>query len=443
MKIWKRLYVVVLCIILAAPSVLLPFSKEISAEKRVLSAFPSLIDENGWNVEFTAQLDTWLCEHFPFRSQIISANNYWKSAMFATSDEQQVIVGDDGWLYFSETLPDYQGTNDLSDTALQQLQTIVFLIEETVRAAGADFVFTVAPNKNTIYPAYMPKRYPKAENTSNLERLTDLLKDAGYFADLSAALRDTDEQTYHKRDTHWNAYGASQGYRALMSAANKQTNLFDDSTFTWKNTWRGDLDDMIFPALDIKDAQAVYDTAWTYAFTSNYRNDEDLLITTENENGNGSLLMYRDSFGNALLPFMAQTYQKAVFSRVTPYDFTDITQYDTVILEIVERNLANLLRAAPIVSAPVRQQTKGEPVTPTVLKTREKDDLLHLYGTLPKTAKRVYLQVSKDADAHIFEAFPIAETALLGLENIQENGFSAYVPAEFKDYTVAVFIEEE
>ncbi len=443
MKFWKRLYVIVLCIILAAPSLLLPFSKENSAEKRALSAFPSLIDEDGFNLEFTTQLDTWLCEHFPFRSQIISANNYWKSALFATSDEQQVIVGKDGWLYFSETLPDYQGTNELSDTALQQLQTTLSLTEEAIRATGADFVFAVAPNKNTIYPAYMPARYQKSDSASNLQRLTALMKDTGYFTDLSSALRSAPEQAYYKRDTHWNTYGALQGYRALMGTANRQVDAFDNVVFTWKNTWRGDLDDMIFPALDIKDTQAVYDTVWTYTFTSNYRNDEDLLITTENENGNGSLLMYRDSFGNALLPFMAQTYRTAVFSRVTPYDFRDAAQYDTVILEIVERNLANLLRTAPIVSSPTRTQIKRKTVTPTLLKTREKDGLVHIYGTLPQTAKRVYLQVSKDTDTHIFEAFPIAEIALLGLETIEENGFSAYIPAEFKDYTVTVFIGEE
>lgn len=439
MKRLKIVYVLVICVILAAPLLLMPFAKDASAEKRTLSAFPELINENGFNLEFTAEADTWFSEHFPFRSQIISANNYLKASVFSTSDEEQVIVGKEGWLYFADTLPDYFGENILSDMRLAQLQTVLSLMEEHVRAGGAAFVFTVAPNKNTIYPEYMPDRYRKTNEKTNLERITALLGEKAYFADMTAALSDKTVQLYHARDSHWNAYGALCGYRAIMHATSRRSDLFDTAAYTWENTWRGDLDDMIFPAFDFKDAQAEYAVDWSYTFTSNYHSEEDLLITTENESGEGALLMFRDSFANALLPFLAQTYQTTTLSRATPYDLRKAGEYDTVVVEIVERNLSNLLRTAPIMQAPAREVVQASVVEDAVVSTREKDALLHIYGTMPQGAKKVYLQLSNGEDKHIVEAFPIYEATLLGEEeDIHENGFSAYLPMEYKDYTVTV-----
>ena len=45
----------------------------------------------------------------------------------------------------------------------------------------------------------------------------------------------------------------------------------------------------------------------------------DPRITTVNPVKEGSLVMYRDSFGNALLPYMADAYANAYFSRGIPY----------------------------------------------------------------------------------------------------------------------------
>lgn len=443
LKYLKIVYIVLICAVLAAPLLLLPFADNTSAEKRKLSAFPSLVDEDGFNLEFPSEVDTWLSEHFPFRSQLISVNNYLKASLFKTSDEEQVVVGKENWLYFSETLPDYFGDNCLSDLQLQKLLTTVSLMQEYTENNGAKFVFTVAPNKNTVYPAYMPDRYRRTEKPTNLQRLTSALKPAAYFADLYAAVTtDTNERLYHARDSHWNALGALHGYREIMRAAGRDTAMFDNAAYTWETNWRGDLDDMIFPALDIKDTQAVFNVDWSYTFTSNYHSEEDIFITTENEGGEGALLMFRDSFGNALLPFMAQSFKRAAFSRATPYDLRNVVDYDTVVVEIVERNLANLLKTAPLMPALQRQETDVQPATDAFVKIRQKDDFVHVYGTLKDDTANVYLELSKDGETVIVQAFPILESELLG-ETADINGFSVYLPQEYANHTITVKIGKD
>ena len=83
--------------------------------------------------------------------------------------------------------------------------------------------------------------------------------------------------------------------------------------------------------------------------------DDSIRIDTFREGAAGSLLMFRDSFGNALYPFMADTFENATFSRLMPYrmDWLDGGTYDNLVVEIVERNLKNLALQAPVMPAPI------------------------------------------------------------------------------------------
>lgn len=115
-KILKRAYVLLLTAVFALPLALLPlFGERESAEKRQLSEFPSLVEDGKLNLSFPSELDTWITEHFCFRSALITANNLLKAELFAASDEDQVIVGKNDWLYFAQTADDYLGLNRLSD----------------------------------------------------------------------------------------------------------------------------------------------------------------------------------------------------------------------------------------------------------------------------------------------------------------------------------------
>ena len=62
---------------------------------------------------------------------------------------------------------------------------------------------------------------------------------------------------------------------------------------------------------------------------------------------NGRLLLCRDSFGNALHPFLAEDFREAIITRQMPYPLEQVQEGDTVIIEIVERNLPNILKYSP------------------------------------------------------------------------------------------------
>lgn len=218
----KKAYVILVVALCCLPMLLFPIAGEkTSAEKRELAAFPCLFEEGRFNASFSQEMDAWITDHFSFRSELITANNLLKATLFSTSDEDQVIVGQEGWLYFAETADDYLGQNRMSEEEIESVVSVLRLMEEYVAGRGGRFVFAVAPNKNTVYPEYMPSYYRRTQEETNLDRVTRRLAGEAYFADLKGALLACGEQTYHARDSHWNNLGALQGYNAIMKAAGR------------------------------------------------------------------------------------------------------------------------------------------------------------------------------------------------------------------------------
>lgn len=244
----------------------------------------------------------------------MTADSVVKAGLFGTSSEDQVIVGTDGWLYFAKTMDDYWGRNVLDDRDIARLARTVELMREYAQGQGAAFAFAVVPNKNTVYPEHMPYYTLKTPDPTNRERLAAVIGARPYVTDLAAALRAPGETLYHKRDSHWNALGALAGYNAVMDTLGLPHEDYADTPRSVRRIWDGDLDAMLDPGLGRKDDQVVLDTAWRYRYTSAFRSEEDITITTENDGGTGRLLMFRDSFGNAALPFFAQAFREAEFS---------------------------------------------------------------------------------------------------------------------------------
>ena len=114
---------------------------------------------------------------------------------------------------------------------------------------------------------------------------------------------------------------------------------------------------MLYPKGTACEAQQEYQT--TFSYVKEPRTAEDILIQTTNPDApNGRLLLCRDSFGNALHPFLAEDFREATITRGMPYPLTQVQAGDTVIVEIVERNLPNPLKYPPDLG----NQNGGSPV---------------------------------------------------------------------------------
>ena len=395
----------------------------------VLSSAPALRGGGTWNARFLSDVSDYLSDRFCLRQELITAHNRLFAALGGGASAD-VIAGRDGWLYYAPTLDDYTGASALSDAELAAAARNLLLMREYCADRGVKFLFVPAPNKNSLYDAAMPSYGVKAEERS-AQRLLRLLDAQGVeTADLFAAFGAQDEVLYFAHDSHWNAKGAALAADEINRGFGRESGYFT-ADFSGEAPHSGDLFEMRYPAARDGETDRVYGGELRYTREGSDTRPDSITINTHSDAG-GTLLMFRDSFGNSLYPYLAESFGTARFSRATAYNLTLAEKLgaDCVAVELVERNLRYLLRFTPVMPAPERTLTGPETAAGSVELARSEaspapEGCVLYRGTLPpETAGNpVYLR----AEGRVFEAFS------------GENGaFSCWIPAETTPETVLV-----
>ncbi len=311
---------------------------------------PVLITDGRISDGFGDDFEAWFSKRFAFRGTVVDLFSSLKEHLFHTGNDQ-VIVGDDGFLYFADTLDSFLRENPLTEDELAAIGDALSNLNTYAKAHGARLLFICAPNKNTIYPEYMPARYRMAQpdTLSDLDRLFAFLgaKTEVEFLDLRPALTAAKEEhlLYHRRDSHWNGYGAHIAYAAIMAHLDLPTPDFTALPRTDITTHEGDLDRLLYPGTVKYDDNTVYNYDGQYIYTSAFSTEMDMTITTRSAGEAGKLLCFRDSFASAMLGDLAISFSQMQMERAIPYrlDLLETTDADVIIIEIVERNLRSLI----------------------------------------------------------------------------------------------------
>lgn len=342
--------VMIICLI---PLVCMTFARtDATTEKKELAPLPSLIDDGKLNINYLSQLGEYFNDHFAFRQQLVSLDSALRGKLFGVSADDSVVVGKDGWLFYTDTLSDFTASNPMSDREIFNIANNLALTQQFVESNGAEFAFTIAPNKNTLYPQYMPYIYTAAEREShNAVRLEEMLTAHGVnYVDLFDVFDNQAEVMYLERDSHWNNGGALLACENILRSVSDSDVSFVGMEGTVNSEYIGDLNLMLYPLNAEPEENIDYKTG-DYSFTNGATSVEDPIIVTSASDVQGSLLMYRDSFGNSMIPFMASAYSSSCFVRTIPYNletYTSIYQPTTVVIEKVERSIDELASMPPV-----------------------------------------------------------------------------------------------
>ena len=357
-KVFLIVFIAACMAVCAFPSLGMAFapeSKPIGNEKE--TKLPSFTNADGSiNTSFPTQLGEYFEKHFAFRPEAISADARIQSSLFSASNNDLVIVGSDDWLYYRSTLDDHLGNNVFSERQAKAFVRNLELVRSFCESRGVSFLFTVAPNKNSLYPEHMPYYYgKKVSSGSNREMISKALSESKVqYCDLFKLFESKNEVLYFARDSHWNNTGALMVYDAVLTQMGKSHDDYSTASKSRKKDFVGDLAKMLYPSGSKPEYNTYYGAEERYQYITAAKSVEDPYIKTENADASGSLFMYRDSFGNSLLPFFASAYNKATFTKAFPMllenEFDSATP-DAFIMELVERNLDWLLTRPPVISA--------------------------------------------------------------------------------------------
>ena len=317
---------------------------------------PQLMGEDGTvDPDFLQDLSDCIDHRFAFRPEMITANRTVHAALLRDSTEEDVILGKDDWLFYAQTLHSYEGLDNMTPRETWCAAHILSMVQDYCRKQGAEFLFVSAPNKNTLYGQYMPGRFPEGEGPSELEALYAALDgESVRAADVLTPLQKERDILYRKHDSHWTSRGAGLAGDVILTALGQPYTPFYGGGFSpvWEEP--GDLYTMLFPTGTELDRDEQYVRPFSFAYDETFHSPQDVYIRTSRPGASGQLLMFRDSFGDALHPFLAEAFGGATFCRQNPYDLGLIAEEgaDTVVIELVERNLRWLIERPAIFPAP-------------------------------------------------------------------------------------------
>ena len=432
-KIWYLIYIAAVLIF-----VLIPFAgmsvaaTNETTENKELVEFPELRTDGTWNPHFLGDLGVYFEEHFAFRQELVAANALLRGRLLGVSASDQVLVGKDGWLYYTGTLDDYLGENQMSEKGLLNAVSNIGLMQQHIENRGSRFVLTIAPNKNSLYDSNMPSNYLRGKD-NNHTRITSLLEKVGiHYVDLYEAFEESEECLYLKGDSHWNNKGALLACRKLLDGLGREYDTSSYSAYEVRKEHTGDLAEMLYSVAVEPEDNIYYDQLPIYAYVNDVEDVEEDWIETINPNGQGTLLMFRDSFGNSMLPILANEFEHGYFSRLVPYNLGNLDQYhpEYVIVERVERRLSFFAEQPPVMEGPVRvPENLTAAATDTTVSLKEDGSWYVIEGKLDpdftELDSRIYVSVrTADGTAVTYEAF---RTSTVEEEGWNDDGYKLYL----------------
>lgn len=335
-----------------------------NTEKRAYAFKPELNFSN--LSSFPQAFEAYYNDHFPFRNLLMQWNSIVMVKLFKVSPvPSKVLIGKKGWFYYVDNgaLDNYRRVTVFSEEELNNIRLTVEKRNAWLKSRGIAYYLVFVPEKQTVYPEFMPDFIKPVGNISKLDQVVEYLRKNSTvnLIDIKGILSWEKKGTflYSQIDSHWNVYGAFIVSRNLLSIISKDfpgitsfipsKNDFYFSTLLFR---RGDLTDMLALGngtfsekvirLTPKDRNKMPDL-----HKPNLQRPLGAMCVIRHGRNAGlpRMLMIKDSFAINLIPFLSECFSRSVYIFSSPFvlGFIAYEKPDIVIEEIIERNIRSLI----------------------------------------------------------------------------------------------------
>lgn len=323
-------------------------------EKRAMKEMPLLRADT--YESFSTEFSDYFGENIPFRNELISLNSLIDYFIFDVSSNEDVIVGKDDWLFYNKTddgnpVGCYCGNDMLSDTELQVIAAKWEYMNEILSGQGKEFVLFILPNKERVYPEYMPSRYGIPAKEYQALQVVNYLRDNTEirvvypYEELIEAKESIDKNIWYKSDTHWNKIGGYVGACALLKELGIYLPPVDGKEISINDNGprAGDLADL----LNLRKVLQKNDREYT---VEGY-NTHDMEIVYENYSTDyhykavnadpRKIYIVRDSFGGNMSNYIGSQFSETNMRNIMKYNYDNLSDFDpdVIVFETVERYL--------------------------------------------------------------------------------------------------------
>ena len=193
-------------IFLPAVGTFLPLAPKVALiEKRDPAEYPAA---RNWSRQGFEQAFN---DRFGFRDALVYGHNWFSVFVCGTSPTDEAIIGKEGWLYFRSSIDDYRGLVKFPPKLIEPWRRELSAKAAYLASRHVQYLVVIAPNKETIYPEFLPAQIRQVRRRSCLDQFREALAAPQPFEllDLREPLRALKaDRLFWRTDTHWNDRGA-------------------------------------------------------------------------------------------------------------------------------------------------------------------------------------------------------------------------------------------
>lgn len=274
---------------------------------------------------------------------------------------QKVVIGKEGYYYLVDynCMDDYRNVSRWKKDEMENLVTKLESNQSMLDSLHIPYLIVVVPEKQQIYPEYLPDNITKIDGISRFEQFKKYIKSQNStlnVIDLSEViLQNKTKKLYFKKDSHWNYEGGYIGYKTVMNYIYKHFNIPYDSNrkYTIKLETENDLDlaKVLGESFYASENTKKYYPADSFNIqnfdpgfaVSDYikRRKPDYVIGKINPAGKGKMFMFRDSYTALWSDYFTHDFNQSVFVWKYAFDRDMILKFkpDIVIQEVAQRHL--------------------------------------------------------------------------------------------------------
>jgi len=294
-------------------------------ENRTLAQQPELTGEKIMNGEFQDSLETYLSDQMPLRDRLYSLKVDYERLMLKTF-QNGVYFADDGYL-----IQEYKENTGLVDNNVRYINGFAEKVDVPV-------TFMLVPTASSVLSDKLPAGCLNDDQLDTVNRVRDGLDERINFVCPIERLKTAAQknQVFYRTDHHWTAQGAYAGYEELMKALGKRAADADYEYNTFKGEFYGTLYSKAPSAIQQADTFTAPKNpigAYTVEFAKAQEDPKTLVgmydvtkLETKDKyatlfGGNFShltihsnaandehVLVIKDSYANAVLPYLADSF---------------------------------------------------------------------------------------------------------------------------------------
>ncbi len=320
-----------------ALAIVIPDREKSESENRILKQFPSVSLSSIFDGSFMKNFETYFNDQFPFRDKLISFKTNFERSL-GKHDENGVYIGKDGFLFEAPAKAD-------SDKIKELTGAIAKFSKSNQKLKKA---FILSPNASDILKDKLPPALNLDDRSAAFKTIKKSLSSFSWI-DCKATFEKQEDKTslFYRTDHHWTTRAAFLAFKGLsdtwkLGAANKNFSFFtvsDSFCGTLSSTAAvNDSQDKIEICVPKKQAgkyTVLYESSGRKTATLfeneklNQKNqyevflggNYDKVIITTTAETTATLLVFKDSYANCLLPMLTPYFSKIVV--IDPRYFSD------------------------------------------------------------------------------------------------------------------------